>query len=125
MIDQPRRERMFNVPAAIIGLLIVLGLVQAVLMFALTAEQTTEFLLLFAFIPARYDASMLSDIAWPGGWAANIWTFVTYALIHADLSHLIFNAVWFLSFGSPVAQSFGSLRFMVFMAMTASVGAAV
>ena len=124
MIDQPRRERMFNVPAAIIGLLIVLGLIQAVLMFALTAEQTTEFLLLFAFIPARYDASMLSDIAWPGGWAANIWTFVTYALIHADLSHLLFNAVWLLAFGSPVAQRFGSLRFTAFMALTAAAGAA-
>src|SRR5437660_2811747 len=124
MFDQPRRERMLNVPAAIVVLLAVLGLVQLLLMFALTAEQTTEFLLLFAFIPARYDASMLSDIAWPGGWAANIWTFVTYALIHADLSHLLFNAVWLLAFGSPVAQRFGSLRFTAFMALTAAAGAA-
>jgi membrane associated rhomboid family serine protease len=94
-------------------------------MFALTAEQTTEFLLLFAFIPARYDFSVLSDVAWPGGWAADIWTFVTYALIHADLSHLIFNAVWLLAFGSPVARRFGSLRFTAFMAVTAAAGAAV
>jgi membrane associated rhomboid family serine protease len=125
MFDQPRRERMLNVPAAIVVLLAVLGLVQLLLMFALTAEQTTEFLLLFAFIPARYDFSVLSDVAWPGGWAADIWTFVTYALIHADLSHLIFNAVWLLAFGSPVARRFGSLRFTAFMAMTAAAGAAV
>src|SRR5499433_3826757 len=125
MIDQPRRERMFNVPAAILVLLIVLGLIQAVLMFVLTAEQTTEFLLLFAFIPARYDFSVLSDVAWPGGWAADIWAFVTYALIHANLSHLIFNAVWLLAFGSPVARRFGSLRFTAFMAVTAAAGAAV
>jgi membrane associated rhomboid family serine protease len=124
MLDQPRRERMLNVPAAVVALLAVLGLVQAVLAFVLTAEQTTEFLLLFAFIPARYDASVLPDVAWPGGWAADIWTFVTYALIHADLSHLIFNAVWFLAFGSPVAQRFGSLRFLAFMATTAAAGAA-
>ena len=116
---------MLNVPAAIVVLLAVLGLVQLLLMFALTAEQTTEFLLLFAFIPARYDFSVLSDVAWPGGWAADIWTFVTYALIHADLSHLIFNAVWLLAFGSPVARRFGSLRFTAFMAMTAAAGAAV
>src|SRR5262245_45211077 len=88
MIDQPRRERMFNVPAAILVLLIVLGLIQAVLMFVLTAEQTTEFLLLFAFIPARYDASMISDIAWPGGWRAGIWTFVTFGIIMHDQTHL-------------------------------------
>ena len=125
MFDQPRRERMLNVPAAIVVLLAVLGLVQLLLMFALTAEQTTEFLLLFAFIPARYDFSVLSDVAWPGGWAADIWTFVTYALIHADLSHLIFNAVWLLAFGSPVARRFGSLRFTAFMAMTAAAGAAM
>jgi membrane associated rhomboid family serine protease len=125
MFDQPRRERMLNVPAAVVALLAVFALVQALLMFVLTAEQTTEFLLLFAFIPARYDASVLPDVAWPGGWAADIWTFVTYALIHADVSHLIFNAVWFLAFGSPVAQRFGSLRFMAFMAMTAAAGAAV
>jgi membrane associated rhomboid family serine protease len=125
MFDQPRRERMLNVPAAVVVLLAVLVLVQLVLMFALTPEQTTEFLLLFAFIPARYDASILPDLAWPGGWAADVWTFVTYALIHADLSHLIFNAVWLLAFGSPVAQRFGSLRFMAFMALTAAAGAAV
>jgi membrane associated rhomboid family serine protease len=116
---------MLNVPAAIVVLLAVLGLVQLLLMFVLTAEQMTEFLLLFAFIPARYDFSVLSDVAWPGGWAADIWAFVTYALIHADLSHLIFNAVWLLAFGSPVARRFGSLRFTAFMAMTAAAGAAM
>jgi membrane associated rhomboid family serine protease len=125
MSDQPRRERMFNVPAAVLVLLAVLVLIQLLLTFVLTAEQTTEFLLLFAFIPARYDASVLTDVAWPGGWAADIWTFVTYALIHADLSHLVFNSVWLLAFGSPVAQRFGSLRFMAFMALTAAAGAAV
>jgi len=124
MFDQPRRERMLNVPAAIVVLLAVLGLVQLLLMFVLTAEQTTEFLLLFAFIPARYDFSVLSDVAWPGGWAADIWTFVTYALIHANLTHLIFNAVWLLAFGSPVARRFGPLRFTAFMALTAAAGAA-
>src|SRR5262249_49706134 len=73
-LTAPRRERMLNVPAVVVALLVVLGVIQAVLMLVLTAEQTTEFLLLFAFIPARYDASVLPDVAWPGGWAADIWT---------------------------------------------------
>ncbi len=85
-------------------LIVVLGVIQAYLFLALTAEQTTEFLLLFAFIPARYNATVMPDIVWPGGWAADVWTFVTYALIHGDLTHLIFNAVWLLAFGSPVAR---------------------
>jgi membrane associated rhomboid family serine protease len=116
---------MLNVPAAVVALVAALGLIHAVLVLALTPQQTTEFLLLFAFIPARYDASVLPDIDWPGGTAADVWTFVTYGLIHGDLSHLIFNAVWLLAFGSPVARRFGTLRFMVFMAATAAAGAAV
>ena len=36
----------------------------------------------------------------PGGFGAQIWTFFTYALLHADLMHLGFNAVWLLAFGS-------------------------
>ena len=125
MFDHPRRERMLNVPAVVVWLLVVLVLVHAVTTWLLTAEQTEEFLLLFAFIPARYDASVQPDVVWPGGWPADLWTFVTYALIHADLSHLVFNAIWFLAFGSPVAQRFGALRFTGFMALTAAAGAAV
>jgi len=124
MLDQPRRERMLNVPAVVVALLAVIALVHAVLVLFLTQAQTTEFLLLFAFIPARYDASVLPDVVWPGGWAADIWTFVSYALIHRDLSHLIFNGVWLLAFCSPVAQRFGALRFIAFMAVTAAAGAA-
>lgn len=116
---------MFNVPAVMLALLAVLVLVHVVITLLLTDEQQAEFLLLFAFIPARYDPSVMPDVAWPGGWAADVWTFVTYALIHADLTHLIFNAVWFLAFGSPVAQRFGAPRFTAFMAFTAAAGAAV
>jgi membrane associated rhomboid family serine protease len=125
MLDQPRRERMLNVPIVVGALIVVLGLVHAFLFLALTAEGRSEFLLLFAFIPARYDASVTADIVWPGGWEADVWTFVTYALIHGDLTHLIVNAVWLLAFGSPVARRFGPWRFLAFMAMTAAAGAAV
>jgi len=125
MLDQPSSQRILNVPPVVLVLLILLGLVHAFLYLALTPEQTTNFLLLFAFIPARYDPSVTSDIVWPGGWAAGVWTFVTYAMIHANLTHLFFNAVWLLAFGSPVAWRFGAMRFLVFMAVAAAAGAAV
>jgi len=127
MIDeQPlRRERIFNVPAVVLVLIVLLGLVHAYLSLTLTAEQTDVFLLLFAFIPARFDPTVMSDIVWPGGWPAYVWTFVTYAFIHGDVSHLVFNAVWLLAFGSPVARRFGPLRFLIFMAIAAAAGAAV
>src|SRR3984893_13807831 len=125
MLEPPRRERMFNVHLVVVVLIVVRGSVHLSLFLALTPEQTTEFLLLFAFIPARYDASVMPDIVWPGGWAADVWTFLTYALIHGDLTHLIFNAVWLLAFGPPVPRRFGPWRFLAFMATTAAAGAGV
>ena len=125
MPEPPRRERMLNVPATVVMLAAVLGIIHAILFLALTEEQATEALLLFAFIPARYDPAVLPDVEWPGGVAADAWTFVTYALIHGDINHLVFNGIWLLAFGSPVARRFGPLRFLAFMAVTAAAGAGV
>lgn len=125
MLEHPRDQRILNVPRVVAVLVVLLGLVHAFIFLMLTPEQLTEFLLLFAFIPARYDSSLTTDIVWPGGWGADVWTFVTYALIHGNLSHLIFNAVWLLAFGSPVARRFGPRRFLFFMALAAAAGAAV
>ena len=74
-------------------------------------------------MPARYDTSALTDGILPGGWGAEIWTFFTYALLHADWMHLGFNAVWLLAFASPVARRFGTRRFLLFFAATIAAGA--
>ena len=76
----------------------------------------------FGFIPLRYDSIPL-DIAIPGGAGAKVWTFVTYSLLHANLTHLAFNVLWLLPFGSALARRFGALRFFVFLAVTAAAGA--
>ena len=86
-------------------------------------QQDVEFLLTFAFIPARYDASLVLGGALPGGFGAEMWTFVTYALIHADWTHFGVNAIWLLPFGSAVARRFGAARFLAFFAVTAAAGA--
>jgi membrane associated rhomboid family serine protease len=97
--------------------------VHAVFVLALSQEETSEVMLLFAFLPARYDGSFPAGML-PGGWGAAIWTFVTYAFIHADLNHLIFNLLWLVAFGTPVARRFGALRFIAFFVVTAAAGAA-
>jgi membrane associated rhomboid family serine protease len=76
----------------------------------------------FAFIPKRYDSTLLA-IDFPGGTGAKVWTFVTYSLLHANLSHIGFNVLWLLPFGSALARRFGALRFFLFMAVTAAAGA--
>ena len=119
-----KREPLFNVPPVVIAVLAVLLLIHAVRMVALTEQQDIEFLLSFAFIPARYDSSVVLGGALPGG-GADVWTFVSYALIHADWTHLGVNAVWLLPFGSAVARRFGAPRFLAFFAVTAAAGAAL
>src|SRR5215468_4230552 len=76
----------------------------------------------FGFIPKRYDSSLV-DLTFPGGAGAKIWTFITYSLLHANLSHLGFNVLWLLPFGSALARRFGAFRFFLFMAVTAAAGA--
>jgi len=117
-------EPIFNVPTVVTATIAMLVLVHVVRVWLLTPEQDIQLLLLFSFIPARYDATLLAQGAVPGGLAAGIWTFVTYALIHGDWTHLGLNGVWLLAFGTPVARRFGPMRYLALLAVTAAAGAA-
>ena len=117
------REPIFNVPLVVIATVGVLVLVHVFRMVVLTDEQDVEFLLTFAFIPVRYgtDAGVVG--AFPGGFAADLWTFFTYAFIHADLMHLGLNLAWLIPFGTALARRFGPWRYIVFMLVMAAIGA--
>jgi len=119
-----RREPIFNVPAAVIALVVVCVLVHLARVYLLTDDEDEQFLRMFAFIPARYDAARAAAGPFPGGWAADLWTFVTYAFIHGSVTHLAVNSVWLLPFGAAVARRFGAIRFLAFFAVTAAAGAA-
>ena len=118
------REPMFRMPPVIAALVAVLALVHVV---RLMLDERSDLLVLLwlAFVPARYDGVMPVDLSLPGGLPADIWTFVTYAFLHADLLHLVVNMVWLLAFGSPVAWRFGTVRFLALFAVTAAAGALV
>ncbi|MGN6570599.1 MAG: rhomboid family intramembrane serine protease [Pseudolabrys sp.] len=119
-----KREPLLNVPTVVAVLLASFAFIHAVRTYVLTENQDIEVLLQFAFIPARYDATALAG-GWPGGLGAEIWTFVTYAFLHANWMHFGVNAIWFLAFGSAVARRFGAMRFLAFFAVTAAAGAAL
>ncbi len=121
--SNPRREPVLNVPPVVVALLAILGLVHAVREWLLPDDVERVLVWSLAFVPARYDSSALTDGILPGGWGAEIWSFVTYAMLHADLMHLGFNAVWLLAFASPVARRFGTRRFLLFFAVTIAGGA--
>jgi membrane associated rhomboid family serine protease len=136
-----RPERMFNAPAVVVVLVVVLLATHAALNWAPDAIQD-RFVRDFAFIPGRLTISI-----WPqrlidlldransdpaalmqvreirelrvqsGG--ASPWTLLTYAFLHGSWTHVLLNTVWLIAFGPPIARRFGSSRFLMFMAVTA------
>ena len=114
-----RREPALMLPGSVVAMVAIITIVQ----FArsmMTPQQDLLTQLWFAFIPARYADSFFP---FPGGVYADVWTFVSYALLHGSWVHLITNAVWMVAFGSAVARRFGALRFWVFSAVAAAGGA--
>jgi len=118
------REPLFNLPGVLTALIAVLIAIHAGRWLFLTQGSDQVLVWTFGFVPARFDPSVLMGARFPGGAGAKIWSFITYAMLHADVSHLGFNILWLLPFGSAVARRFGAVRFLVFLA-ACSVGGAV
>jgi membrane associated rhomboid family serine protease len=111
----------FNVPAVVLALLGGIVLIHAVRS-VLPAELDFQFLIAFAFIPARFGG-VHGDLGLPGGLAGDVWTWFSYAALHADAMHVTVNSIWFLAFGSAVARRFGNGRFLALSAAAAAAGA--
>ena len=82
-------------------------------------------LLYFAFIPARYDSSVVLGGVLPGGFGADIWTFVTYSLLHGSWMHLGVNGGLAARLRQRGGAPLRPLRFLAFFAVTAAAGAAM
>jgi membrane associated rhomboid family serine protease len=117
--DTPR-EPILTLPGALTAYVLLLAVIHLRVLLPPELENWT--IEVFGFIPKRYDSTLL-EITFAGGAGAKIWTFVTYSLLHANLSHIGFNVLWLLPFGSALARRFGAMRFFVFMAVTAAAGA--
>ena len=114
------REPILTPPLALSAYVVLLALVHLRVLLPPELENWT--IDVFGFIPKRYDSS-LANLQIPGGAGAKVWSFFTYSLLHANLTHLAFNVLWLLPFGSALARRFGALRFFVFLAVTAAAGA--
>jgi membrane associated rhomboid family serine protease len=118
--DGPR-EPILTLPGALTAYVLLLAVIHVVRML-LPFDIDDVVIQMFGFIPKRYDSTLLA-IDFPGGTGAKVWTFVTYSLLHANLTHIGFNVLWLLPFGSALARRFGAVRFFLFMAVTAVAGA--
>ena len=118
-----RSEPIFNLPPAVVATAAALIGIHALRALVLTEDQDAQFLLTFAFIPERYDIDLVAGGAFPGGFGADLWTFFTYAFLHADLLHIGLNLAWLLPFGAALARRFGTWRYTAFMLVVAAAGA--
>ncbi len=105
------RQPVFNLPPVVVGVLAVLFAIHVVRAWFLNDQELYWLFTTFGFIPREAGA--------------HIWTFVTYALLHASWAHLLINGVWLAAFGSPLAWRFGPSRFLAFSVVGAVAGAAL
>lgn len=101
------REPVFNAPAAVLAVIGVLAAIH-VLLAILDDGWRVWSLFALALNPIRF-----TDPGFPSPEGAQYWSLVTYMLLHGDWMHLVFNSLWLLVFGTPVARYMGSLRFLL------------
>lgn len=122
-LEPEERQPVFNLPPVIVALVAVLAGIHIARVTLLTPDADFDLILRFAFIPLRVMEPAAIGTALPGGQLAAIWSFVTYAFLHGDWTHLLFNSLWLAAFGAPLAWRFGTTRFLAFSAMGAIAGA--
>ena len=104
------REPFFKLPSVILLLLGVMIAVHAVLVFS-TEETQGVLINTFAFVPSHYTAAAIASgestvsLAWP---------FITHLFLHGNLPHLIFNGLWLMAVGTPLARRLGNVSFLIF-----------
>lgn len=120
-LQEPRspHQPLLRVPFVVGATIVVLGL--AYLGWSFAPPHIADTILAnFAFFPARYSAHYLAahavahqsllDLAVP---------FVSYTLLHGDLSHVGINCLWLLAFGPIVARRWGPWLFLTVFALCA------
>src|SRR5271165_1777002 len=137
----PGREPIFNAPAVVVGLAVLLVVLYAA--FDWAGPQVQDLIIRdYAFVPGRLTVSIwparaidllirantdpatldqvraMRDLHALGG-GAKLWTLVTYAFLHGAWSHVLLNTVWLLAFGPPIARRFGATGFLAFLGLTA------
>jgi membrane associated rhomboid family serine protease len=109
----------FNVPGVVLVAICLLFAIHALRHFGGESIDIWS-VYTFAFSPMRFNPETAIPFLPFSQW----WSFLTYALLHVDLTHLIFNSLWLLVFATPVVRLFGTARFLLIVALAAIAGAA-
>ncbi|WP_390919418.1 rhomboid family intramembrane serine protease [Neorhizobium turbinariae] len=103
----------FNLPNSLVFTLALLALIYVVQEYLLGPEERAYLVIDLAFAPLRY-AYPLAEQGYE--W---LWTPVTYSLLHGSIEHILFNSLWLMAFGAPVVRRIGTVRYLVFWALSA------
>ena len=117
-LETSAKEPFFRAPKIVVILIALLVVIHLAIQLAGPSWQVWS-LYAFSFIPARISGGA----PFPAIWGSQVWSFLTYAFLHADLMHLFFNSLWLLVFGSVVARRLGALKFLMLAGAAAIVGA--
>lgn len=105
------RQPIFNAPPVTIRLAATLVIMHLALVVAPTGiAQTVQYWL--AFIPAAFALG-----------EPRIWTVVTYALLHANLFHVLVNAAMLMALGSYVERAVGGWTYLLIFVLCTAGGA--
>ncbi|MGE0501826.1 MAG: rhomboid family intramembrane serine protease [Rhizobiaceae bacterium] len=111
-IDERGRQPIFNLPAVVVALIGTQVAIHLIRLYLLDREQDLWVVVNFAFVPVFYSGQF--EMGW--------WSFtapLTYSLLHATIPHVAINMIWLAAFGSPLANRLGTVRFLLFWAVTA------
>lgn len=116
--DRPtQKQPIFNLPFILVAVLGFMIAIQAGSTYLMSDETYEAFVFTFGFIPARYiDPLAQKGLEW-------LWTPVTYSFLHGGVEHILFNGLWLMAFGAPVARRIGTPRFCIFWVLSAAVSA--
>jgi membrane associated rhomboid family serine protease len=97
----------FNVPAIVAAVIAVLVAIHVALWF-LGQDWQVWSLYALSIIPVRFTVP-----GYPMPPGSQFWSLATYMLLHGSWTHLAFNCIWLLIFGTPVARYLGNAKFLL------------
>ena len=106
--------RLLNVPPVVGATAVALASV-----FVAAAIAPRAVLWLTGGSPGLSPVRLFAGPAASGGVVGWLSPLFTHMLVHASLAHLLFNSLWLVVFGTPVARRFSDpLRFLLFFALS-------
>ncbi|MBB3964571.1 rhomboid family intramembrane serine protease [Rhizobium metallidurans] len=116
---KPPRTPVFNLPGTIVATIGLLAVIYAGQTLLLSDSGVDALFFDFGFIPLRY----ITPLSEQG--PQLFWTPLTYSLLHGSIEHILFNGLWLMAFGAPVARRIGWVRYTVFWVLAAVASAAL